>query len=279
MLESLNNHAVHLTNNSNENTTLGNSSNITGCNDLGIGVSTPTGWGSGCPKVYFPLDSDTGGAGGPGSSNIQFVAGGKVGNCYSSSRPGNSDAYYQLGTFQSSGYCFLDPGSCPNGLSVAFWMNIVAMTTEDYQSFLTTMAWNSPGIAIFYYEGYGLDFKVTTDNNNLKEMWTIDNSIFTSVYGFNQWVHYVFTYKFMGNAWPPGNKMTLYVNGSSRPQSDRNFDTWNQTNLQGYQGRLHLSTLAVGELFKMGFMKMDELIFWEEEISADDAYKLFSAYP
>ncbi len=126
------------------------------CNNIGISVSNPTGWRSGCPKVYFPLDSSSEGTAlGPNSSTFQFVSG-KVNNSLNLPNPnGNIAAYLRLGTYSSTSYCFPDPERCQEGVSFAFWLKIFGVT--ETQGFLTTHQWNGPGFQAAWEVGTGFD--------------------------------------------------------------------------------------------------------------------------
>ncbi len=126
------------------------------CNNIGISVSNPTGWRSGCPKVYYPLASSSEGTAlGPNSSAILFVSG-KVNNSFNLPNPnGNIAAYFRLGTCLSTSYCFPDPERCPEGVSFAFWLKIYGVT--ETQGFLTTHQWNGPGFQAAWEVGHGFD--------------------------------------------------------------------------------------------------------------------------
>ncbi len=101
----------------------------TGCSNMGI--STPEGWRSECPKLYFPLDSDQTGTYGGSSTNADFSSDGKLGKSIYLENDGSAPyAYHNLGnTFTSDQYCFPDPSTCVNGASFAFWMMIPHLPT------------------------------------------------------------------------------------------------------------------------------------------------------
>ncbi len=91
-----------------------------------MGIATPQGWRSKCPKLYFPLDSDQSGTYGGSSSNANFSTNGKLCKALYLENDGSAPyAYHNLGnTFTSDQCCFPDPSSCVNGASFAFWMMI-----------------------------------------------------------------------------------------------------------------------------------------------------------
>ncbi len=78
-----------------------------------------------CPRLYFPLDEDTGTRLGSSPGNIQFVSGGKVGQAFLNPVTNSVRSYYNLGYYQESGYCFLLVETCPLGITVAFWLKIL----------------------------------------------------------------------------------------------------------------------------------------------------------
>ena len=101
------------------------------CNIMGI--TTPEGWRSGCPKLYFPLDSDQSGLYGGSSTNANFSTDGILGKALYLKNDGSAPyAYHNLGnTFTSDQFCFPDPSSCMNGASFAFWLMIPQQPTGN----------------------------------------------------------------------------------------------------------------------------------------------------
>ena len=108
------------------------------CTNLGISIGTPINWRSGCPKLYFPLDlAAEGTAIGPDSSMIFFMPG-KINNAFYFHNPsGIYEAYFDLGHYPSTSYCFADPERCTNGVTFAFWLNILAAPALG-QGFIST---------------------------------------------------------------------------------------------------------------------------------------------
>ena len=119
------------------------------CPDVGIGVATPSGWGSDCPTLYFPLDTVIpGGPQGEDSSNIQFASGGKVGNAlYNPATESAPESWYELGAFPQPQYCFVDPETCDRGMSVAFWLKIISTGSASH-GIITTATQNGPGFSV-----------------------------------------------------------------------------------------------------------------------------------
>ncbi len=89
-------------------------------------------------------------------------------------------------------------------------------------------------------------------------------------YGFNTWIHFVFTFKY-------GTSIDLYLNGMARPNTEK-------SSRRGSGVGNAVGTLIVGATYigqSNGYeakMKMDELIIWEEWIDAEDAMRLYHAY-
>ncbi len=91
-----------------------------------------------CPKLYFPLDTDTGTRRGSSPGNVQFVSGGKVGGAFLNPVTSSIRSYYNLGYYPSSEFCFPLAENCPLGITVAFWLKILGDLDGDKQGILTT---------------------------------------------------------------------------------------------------------------------------------------------
>ncbi len=108
------------------------------CINLGINVTTPRNWRSGCPRLYFPLDAITEGTPGGSDASVIGITSGRINNAFYLPNPTeNSQAYFDLGYYPSTSYCFPDPEGCPEGITVAFWLKILAAPTAK-QGFITT---------------------------------------------------------------------------------------------------------------------------------------------
>ena len=94
---------------------------------------------------------------------------------------------------------------------------------------------------------------------------------FEESFGFGVWVHYTITYK-------AGAGVEVYLNGEVHPELQKWVGSWWQANTQDYDGRLEIGNYFVGtSRARMSFL-MDDLIIWEEQISCDDAFRLYKAY-
>ncbi len=62
--------------------------------------------GLSCPRLYFPLDTDTGTRRGSSPGNIQFVSNGKVDGAFLNPVTSSMRSYYNLGFYPESHYCF-----------------------------------------------------------------------------------------------------------------------------------------------------------------------------
>ena len=161
-----------------------------------MGISTPKGWRSGCPKLYFPLDSDQSATYGGSSGNADFSSAGILGHAlYIENSPTLPSAYHNLGwSFTSDQFCFSEPSLCVNGVSYAFWMKIPIepMSTSGY---LSTKLPKGPGFAVYWSSYTGMTFLVRRDFDTKQDFVAISGSNFTMDYGFNVWVHYLITYR------------------------------------------------------------------------------------
>ncbi len=248
------------------------------CNNLGIGVPTPSGWGSGCPRVYFPLDSAVEGtAVGGGSAAIQFVIG-KVGNSFYFPNPdANIQAYFDLGIYPLTSYCFPDPERCVQGVSFAFWLNLLTPGSAGIAGQITTMPNEGPGFLLFTTAAGTPVFTIRRDSDSMEELIGLDEADFQINYGHDVWVHYMITYKFDGtNA---GNNMELYINGKVEAAAWKTIDPWPQANNADFSGTLNLGAFYTGyQGWATGNLKLDELIIFEEQLPCEDAIKLYQAY-
>ncbi len=170
---------------------------------INMGIPTPLGWRSGCPKLYFPLDSDQSPSNGGSSANADFGTDGKIGkSVYLENGNSTPHAYLSLGNaYTSDQYCFPEPSSCVNGVSLAFWMNIPVEppSTSGYHSYITTRNSKGPGFVLFWFSSHGLVSAVKRDFDTREDYFAIMKDDFVADYGFNNWVHYVITYRCVPN--------------------------------------------------------------------------------
>ena len=173
------------------------------CKDLGIGVPTPSDWGTECPILYFPLDTTSlGSKQGPHPANIQFTSGGKVGNAFYNPVPDSAThAWHEVGSFMQPDYCFPDPISCPHGVSIAFWLKIIGAqsTGTGKQGIITTAKLNRPGFAMFWIDDSAIPFQGLTaavGGSSRTEMVEVSKSTVLNTYPYNTWFHIVMTYRY-----------------------------------------------------------------------------------
>ncbi len=247
------------------------------CKDLRISVDTPTEWRAGCPKLYFPLDEILEGtAQGPDASTIEFAPG-KINNSFYLPNPtGNVQAYFSLGNYPSTDYCFPEPQKCKDGVSFSFWLNILA-PSHGTQGIITTTASGSPGFIINWsgqYEDIHIQFR--RDSDTMIELIALDQQDFEESFAFGIWVHYIITYKFGAGIF--GNNVELYLNGEVHDKSFKWTGPWPEANTADYDGRLEVGHYFLGTLGGEGNIRLDDLVIWEEQISCDDAYRLYHAY-
>ncbi len=173
-----------------------------GCTDLGIGVTTPKAWESNCPILYFSLDTaNPGTAQGLHAGNIEFTSGGKVGNVFKNPVPDSlTQSWYQLGTYPNSSFCFPDPESCPDGMSIAFWMKIISQGS-GIQGFIATATMDAPGFNVWWYdtgsdeEYKGISIAVKRGSDATSDLIFVNKTTFLGGNPYGTWFHFVMTYK------------------------------------------------------------------------------------
>ncbi len=164
-----------------------------------VGFAEPKGWRSACPALYFPLDSNQSVAFGGSLVNANFSIPGKIGNSIYLENDGSvPHAYYSLGSsYTSDQFCFPSPESCGNGASFAFWMKIPRQPTT-ISAYLTTRRSRGPGF-VFYWSPVddGLISMVKRDVDTKQDHIIINRNDFVAEYGFDVWVHYCITYRYV----------------------------------------------------------------------------------
>ncbi len=246
----------------------------------GIDLEVGKGWPPGSPVCYFPLDSDSvGSAHGNSPSSISFTPDGIHGNAFSFINPsGNLRAYYYLGTFPYPEHCYTAPDRCPWGMSISFWLNILAENQASLcQGFISTrQSETGPGFQVTWCNSDGLEFIVRRYSDSVTELITISPSNFKAHYGFANWMHYTMTYYFDGSEL--GNNMDVYVNSISRPASEKDF-YFDTTNTDSNSGKLEISKHFLnGHAGDDTNMKLDDVIIWELKLPCHDVIQLYQAY-
>ena len=225
------------------------------------------------PKLYFPLDDDTGTRLSSNPENIAFIGGGIVGNAFYNPISGGRQSYYRLGHYDPPDYCFPVPPSCPLGMTVAFWAKFLN-DTGTIQGIMTTKTPTGQGFKINWQPNHGLKFVTQRDYDNMEEVLKIGYEIFLDNYGYGKWVHYIFQYHF--NATNPGNNMNIYLNGEARPDSEKYVQAWSGT--PGQDGDFELGHVHVGQNSKYGNIMVDEIFIWEEMLTHEQIVRLYQAY-
>ncbi len=249
------------------------------CNDLGISIGTPADWQSWCPTLYFPLDSMTEGtAVGPHSANIVFLPG-KVNNSFYFNNPmGTHQAYFNLGSYPATSYCFPEPQRCPKGVSYAFWMKLLGIPTGTNQGFFSTATKNGPGLVV-NWQGSSYDrlaIRIKRDSDTKRDWIRLSRDDFMQEYGFGNWVHYVITYKYVAGSGK--NDLEVYFNGEIQEKVQKKMSNWMYANTEDYNGNLQLGSAYVSNYDTTGNMAFDDLIIWEEQLPCDDVFRLYQAY-
>ncbi len=230
-------------------------------------------WTGPQPKLYFPLDEDTGSRHGPNPENMAFIGGGIVGNAFYNPIGGGSYSYYRLGHYAAPEYCFPVPTSCSLGLTVTFWAKILSDTGIG-QGIMTTKPPTGQGFKILWEPSFNFKFLTERDFDSKEEVLKIDKQIFLDNYGYGNWVHYVFQYRFNGSNL--GNNMNVYLNGVARPDNEKSFQAWPGTH--GHDGDFELGHVHVRQNSKYGNIMVDEIIIWEEMLTQEQVLQLYEAY-
>ncbi len=185
----------------------------------------------------------------------------------------SAQAYFSLGNYPSTSYCFPDPERCPEGTTVAFWLKVVGGAGPS-QGLITTQPGGGPGFQV-YFNNVNLIFAVRRDSDSIVEVVTDYVNDFVSTYGFGTWVHCIMTHKMVNT----GNNMHVYINGESRLTEEKWTQGWPVANTQDYDGNLQLGTMDLGDnWWGTANIQVDDLIIWEEQIPCDDALRLYLAY-
>ncbi len=251
----------------------------TKCTTLQIGNVTLQNWQSSCPHLYFSLDDmEEGKALGIEPGNIQIVSDAILGRAlYNPTTEWHIKSYYTLGKYPVATNCFHFPETCPHGMTIAFWLNICG-TTNNYQGFITSMKAVGAGFSIVWSEQSwsGFTFRVRRASDMIQEDIKIPHSVFHSEYGgFNTWNHFVMTYFYNGNE----NIIGIYVNGNECTNVARYVEYRALTVDTEGCGVLDLGRYYTdNDDIAMGNMKIDEVIIWEDQISAQDIHNLYNAY-
>ncbi len=251
----------------------------TRCKNLLIYGATPEDWRSACPVLYFPLDNMLeGSARGSNASLIQFTGGVVDSSIHFPNPSGDNVAYFHLGHYPSTSYCFTTPARCPRGVTYAFWLNILE-DTGTYQGVITTLIGREPGFSVLWspIQGGYLNFWVQRDFG-IPETCYIFRQDFVHLYGFGNWVHYVITYKYVGLE--TKNDMAVYFNGKVNGHTGRWHGTQKRnTTTQYYNGNMELGLREPGNPNDdTPNMKLDDLIIWQEQLTCDDVFRLYQAY-
>ncbi len=106
----------------------------TNCNkDIVSGMILPRKWRFPCPKLYFSFDAETlGTRGGPAGTSITFEPSEILNSAFQLPNPdGSIKAYFNLGHYPNTNYCFPDPEGCEHGVVFAFWLNVILLTLNN----------------------------------------------------------------------------------------------------------------------------------------------------
>ena len=248
------------------------------CNGGITGSRVADMWNLPCPRLYFSLDSSAQGtAGGANAGAISFPGSDILGNTFYLPNPAaNLDAYFMLGYYPNTDYCFIHPANCPQGITMAFYLNI--LHTNTHQGFISTQSGAGsvypPGIRICLLDSTN-DIRVNIRSLNYEEYLTFPFVAFNNDFGIGKWVHVVVSYKY--DTAMLGNNIKIYMDGQIRLDAEQNFASDSFANI--YNGYLAISHYWLGTIFRWPpSMKFDEMFIWEQQLSNDDIYKLYESY-
>ncbi len=237
-----------------------------------------THWISLKPRLYFPLDEDTGSRHGPNPENIAFIGGGIVGNAFYNPTGGGIKSHYRLGNFNSPEYCFPVPASCPHGVTIAFWLKLLGDYGSSPQGIITTRTSSVGGFKVLFYPGSsgGLNTYAIRYFDMKAEKLKVKNPMFLATYGYGTWFHYLWRYKFENTSL--GNNMNLNLNGVVQLDVEKSKPGF--SGAPGHDGRLDLGHEYVNRNNDgtNGNIMMDEIKIWEEMLTEEQAEYVYYAY-
>ncbi len=111
------------------------------------------------------------------------------------------------------------------------WVNLLGDTGVAYQGVFTALEFEKSGVVVAWIppssggDFDGLNFVVT--NSERQDLAIIRPANFTSNYGFNVWVHYVFVYKYAATGSEALDNMNIYMDGIVQP-SDKRYSPVNE---------------------------------------------------
>ncbi len=236
-----------------------------------LGVPMPETWKSGCPQLYLNMDNMHGGQN-MGLSKPQFVPHGKLGSMFHHPKNGTVSNYAGFGFawYTGTDHCFSQPKNCNKGVSYAVWVNLLGDNENlIFNGFFTSMMQHiyntQTGVHGGWIPGYSLFFEVITND-------TKDTIFFPLTHGYNNWVHYVFVYKYGGSI-PGSSDIKVYLNGVEQNTTRISIITSRPEATKKY---LIIGSSHATENFAR--MNMDELLVWQKMLSPEDIKKLYDAY-
>ena len=249
------------------------------CSYSNCNFVAPVTWVSGCPTVYFPLNSALEGtAYGNNPGAIDFTQPGKVGNGLSFINPsGSLRASFNLHeTFTSPDYCVMTPDSCQHGWTISFWLNFLGHhSVTSVKSVLCTKT--SPtghGLAIYWRDGTGFKIDILR-SDGIEEQLVMTASDYPSGNRLGIWYHYIISYKSDGNN--PSDIFDLYLDGTVVSILSKSVTS--KTLSHANSGVLTLAKAAnTDPNGDDTWIRLDEILIWERLLACGDAMLLYQGY-
>ncbi len=226
-----------------------------------MGIPTPDIWDSGCPQLYLNMENIHGGVI-LGMSPPEFEPNGKIGLMFH--HPTANNTGFGFGWYTGTEHCFSQPKYCNEGVSYAVWVNLLGDIGNLNNHFFGTGGHKS-GFVAGWDTTIGL--YVIASNNDTSDEVFFPSSQFMSDYGYNNWIHCVFVYKY-GAATPGSSDIKMYLNGIEK-----------NTTRMSVTSSAHDSTfkyLLIGNSHMR--MNMDEFLVWQKMLSSEEIKKLYDAY-
>ena len=236
-----------------------------------MGVPIPDKWKPGCPHLYINMENIHGGLV-LGTSNPQFNPGGKVGSMFHRNTNSTLSSYAGFAWYTGIEHCFSQPKYCDEGVSYAMWVNLLGDNENVVNGFFTStflyLSNSETGVNVAWIPSHSLYFAVKT--NDTADTIFLQATHFMSDYGYNNWVHCVFVYKY-GGPTPGTSDIKIYLNGieENTNRSSNSISLLEKTD----------KFLIIGDSGQhRGHLNMDEFLVWQKMLSSEDIKKLYDAY-
>ncbi len=230
-----------------------------------MGIPIPETWESRCPQLYLNMENIHGGLVLGSMSNPQFVSGGQIGLMFHHNGTESSDMGFGFGWYTGTEHCFTQPKYCNEGVSYAMWVTLLGDSGNTLENHIFgTGGELKSGFAVGWDTN---SLWAIATNNDTGDGVFFPPSNFMSDYGYNNWVHCVFVYKY-GAATPGSSDIKMYLNGM-----EQNVTRMSNPPLPSQPT---IRYLVIGNSYVR--MNIDEFLVWQKILSTEDIKKLYDAY-